>query len=380
MYKIYTKIFGIVVQEGVIMLTKHLAEEIVEQTMIRLNRNLNVMDTNGMILASGETDRIERIHEGAAFVAKTEEVLWITKDNLPDWYGTKPGVNMPVYFQQKLVGVIGITGDQDELKDVATLVQLTTEMMIHQSLITSSAEWVRKMKELIFEELTGSEPPSPIVDKRLALLNFNVVGPYVTLLIESNYFSPSSQRIIEQLEDQFEKKSVLIGHSQVNEIFILLSGFTKDEVKAKLSKLLHFLQKYKSARIGVGVSVSSLNEIRYSYTTAKNALQYGKTGHQLIHFEDVELVALLKRNPQPVINHFSTRILNGLNDQLCQTLSVYFECNNNNSTTASRLMIHRHTLTYRFKKIEEITGYNPTTFKDAVLLNIALLLKQNKSE
>ena len=36
------------------MITKQLAEEIVKQTMIRLNRNLNVMDTNGMILASGE--------------------------------------------------------------------------------------------------------------------------------------------------------------------------------------------------------------------------------------------------------------------------------------------------------------------------------------
>jgi carbohydrate diacid regulator len=375
MYKLYTETFAIVIQKGVIMLTKQLAEDIVEQTMIRLNRNLNVMDTNGMILASGETDRIERIHEGAAFVAKKEEVLWITKDNLTDWYGTKPGVNMPVYFQQKLIGVIGITGERKELKDIATLVQLTTEMMIHQSLITSRAEWIRKMKELIFEELTGSEPPSPLVEKRLALLNFNVMSPYVTLLIESNYFSPSSQRIIEQLEDQFEKDSVLIGHSQLNKVFILLSGYTNDEVKVKLSKLLHLLQKDDTARIGVGVAVNSINDIRYSYTTAKNALQYGKAEHQLIHFEDIELVALLKRNPQPVIDHFSSRILKGLNDQLLKTLSVYFECNNNNSTTSSTLMIHRHTLTYRFKKIEEITGYNPTIFKDAILLNIALLLK-----
>ncbi len=49
------------------MLTKQLADEIVEQTMIRLNRNLNVMDTNGMILASGEEIRINKIHEGAAY-------------------------------------------------------------------------------------------------------------------------------------------------------------------------------------------------------------------------------------------------------------------------------------------------------------------------
>ena len=84
------------------MITKQLAEEIVEQTMVRLNRNLNVMDTNGMILASGETARIERIHEGAAYVAKTGEILWITEENLSEWHGSKPGVNMPIYFQKKL--------------------------------------------------------------------------------------------------------------------------------------------------------------------------------------------------------------------------------------------------------------------------------------
>ena len=142
------------------MITKQLAEEIVEQTMIRLNRNFNVMDTNGMILASGETERIERIHEGAAIVAKTGEVLWITRSNMKEWHGTKPGVNIPIHFKQRLVGVIGITGNPEDLHEIATLVQLTTEMMVHQSLITSRTEWKRKMKELIFEELIGNEPPS----------------------------------------------------------------------------------------------------------------------------------------------------------------------------------------------------------------------------
>ena len=61
------------------MLTKQLADEIVEQTMIRLKHNLNVMDTNGMILSSGDEERIDKIHEGAAHVAKTGEELWITK-------------------------------------------------------------------------------------------------------------------------------------------------------------------------------------------------------------------------------------------------------------------------------------------------------------
>ena len=129
--------------------------------------------------------------------------------------------------RQKLVGVIGITGNPTDLKEIATLVQLTTEMMVHQSLITSRAEWKRKMKELIFEELMSGEPLSLIVKERLSLLEFSTTGPFSTLLIEFKNFLPSSQRIIEKLEDQFEKNSVLIGHSQLNEVFILISGMTE---------------------------------------------------------------------------------------------------------------------------------------------------------
>ncbi|KAA0965905.1 sugar diacid utilization regulator SdaR [Sporosarcina sp. ANT_H38] len=359
------------------MLTKQLADEIVEQTMIRLNRNLNVMDTNGMILASGEKIRINKIHEGAAFVAKTEEVLWITEENMAEWHGTKPGVNMPIHFQQQLVGVIGITGNPVDLREIATLVQLTTEMMVHQSLITSRAEWKRKMKELIFEELVSGEPLSLIVKERLSLLGFSIKNPFVTLLIEFKSFAPSSQRIIEKLEDQFEKNTVLIGHSQLNEIFILISGMTETTLKRKLSTLLPILQKDSFVRIGVGYSVDSLDEIRYSYTTAKNALLFAQTTQHLIYFEDVELLALLKRDSSSSETaRFSNRVLNGLNEQLRHSLSVYFSCNQNNSIAASTLEIHRHTLKYRLRKIEEISGYNPSLFHDAVLLKIALLLDE----
>ena len=357
------------------MITKQLAEEIVGQTMIRLNHNLNVMDTNGMILASGDADRIERIHEGAAYVAKSKTPLWITEENLTNWHGTKPGVNMPVFFQEKLVGIIGITGNPEDLKEIATLVQLTTEMMVHQSLITSRVEWIRKLKELIFEELTSSEPPSPLVKERLSLLQFKETGPFVTLLIESNDFLPSPQRTIELLESHFEKDSVLIGHSQLNELFILSSGLDDSSLNTKIPKLFQLSQKNSSVRIGVGSPVETLKEVWYSYKTAKNALEFGPKDKQLIYFEDVELLALLKRNPQSEVQQFSKRILNGLSEDMLHTLTVYFACNTNSTTSAKTLDIHRHTLSHRLNKVKEITGYDPSIFKDAVSLNIALLLR-----
>lgn len=357
------------------MITKQLAEEIVEQTMIRLNRNLNVMDTKGMILASGEAERIEKIHEGAAHVAISGETLTIIEADLNTWQGVKPGINMPIRFQGNLVGVIGITGNPEELKEISTLVQLTTEMMVHQSLITSHIEWNRKRNELIFEELTSGKPLSAAVHERIFHMGLEGKMPFTTLLIELKKAPSSSQRIIEQLEEQFTRQTVIAGHSQLNEIFLLVADSTPQKLEEELYKLLHFLQKTAPGRIGVGVAVDSIFDIRTSYLAAHNALKFGNSGQQLIHFEDVELMALLKRNPQDELQKFTDRILTGLSEALCQTLTEFFSCNKNHADTAARLNIHRHTLTYRLKKIQRITGLDPSEFKDSVVMHLALALK-----
>ncbi len=357
------------------MITKQLAEEIVKQTMIRLNRNLNVMDTNGMILASGETERIEKIHEAAAQVAKSGETLWITEAELAAWHGVKAGVNLPIYFQEKLVGVIGITGNPEELKEISTLVQLTTEMMVHQSLITSHIEWNRKRNELIFDELTSGKPLSAAVLERISQIEIEHATSFVTLLVELKNASSPSRRIIEQLEGHFHGQTVVSGHSQLNEVFLLIQVDDPLTLERKLSSVLQSLQKIGAFRVGVGIIVDSIFDTRTSYLAARNALTFGKPEQSLIFFEDVELMALLKRNPPAELEKFTARILSGLNDSLCQTLTMYFNCNKNNAETADELNIHRHTLSYRLKKIKNITGLDPADFQDAVVIHLALTLR-----
>ncbi|HEX5565201.1 MAG TPA: sugar diacid recognition domain-containing protein [Sporosarcina sp.] len=357
------------------MITKKLAEEIVEQTMVRLNRNLNVMDTDGMILASGEKERVDRIHEGAAHVAKTRLPLWIDEQNTSDWHGAKPGVNMPIHYKDRLIGVIGITGNPEELKDIATLVQLTTEMMVHQALITSESEWKRKIKELVFEELTDGGALSPIVIDRLALLEFNMAGPYLTLLVQTKNLPNSPQRLIETMEEQFEKNTALIGHSQLNELFIVLSEVNMSVLELKLLRILALFQKDSSVQIGVGLPVDKLEGIAHSYETAKYAIQYGQSNEQIHQYDDIELIALLKSRQSPLKERFAARILDELNEQLIETLEAFFEHDQAIGETAASLAIHRHTLTYRLRKVKELTSLDPTQFRDAVLFHIAMLVR-----
>ena len=354
------------------MLTKQLANQIVEQTMIRLNRNINVMDTNGMILASGELERVEHIHEGAVHVAKTNKPLLITEKNAHKWHGSKPGINMPVYFQQHLIGIIGITGNPTALKDVATLLQLTTEMMIHQSLIVSKSEWKRKMKEMVFEEMISSKSFAPVLYERLDRLGFHLHSPFVTILLEL----PSTQYhgTVQQLEDYFDTEAVMVGHYQLNELFILSSGINVEEIHKKIEKLPAYLQKNFSVRLGVGKPVESIEEVQQSFQTAKLALQYGHPTNKITYFEEVEVLSLLKNSNSTEAKQFSNRVLKGLDEKYCSTLIEYFKCDQQLSICAEVLTIHRHTLTYRLKKIHETTGYNPYSFQDALVLQLALWL------
>ncbi|GEN83169.1 transcriptional regulator [Sporosarcina luteola] len=358
------------------MITKKLAEEIVEQTMVRLNRNLNVMDTNGMILASGEAERVDRIHEGAAHVAKTREPLWITDGNSTEWHGTKPGVNMPIHYKDRLVGIIGITGNPGELKDIATLVQLTTEMMVHQSMITSEVEWKRKIKELVFEELIGGGSLSSFVIDRLSLLEFEMKEPYLTLLVQTKNLPTSPQRLIEVMEEQFDRNTALIGYSQLNELFIVLSDVKPSVLEMKINKIHNLFQADSAVKIGVGLLADELEGITHSYETAKLAINYGPA-HQHLHFyDDIELLALLKSSSSLTKERFAPRILTGLSNQLIETLTVFFDHNQAIGETADALSIHRHTLTYRLRKVKELTSLDPTRFQDAILFYIALSLRE----
>lgn len=359
------------------MITKQLANQIVEQTMLRLQRNINVMQTNGMILASGDQMRVESIHEGALIVAQTKKPLWITELNNHLYPKTKPGINLPIFYQNELVGVIGITGDPDQIEEIATLVQLTTEMMVHQALIVSEREWKRKMQEMIFQELMSNQVIQKVMFERMTKLGFSPKPPFYAWMIELNPESNSYQTIVQDLEHFFQNDSIILGHYQLHEHFILISEMEEKEMEKKLSMLSPKLKKYITLRLGVGQVVETLDSIHYAYETAKVALQYGDPQKVIVYFEDVELYSLLKNRESSEAQHFTNRMLKGLNEKLLHTLQEYFNCNQQLAICAETLEIHRHTLTYRLNQICKRTGYNPSVLQDAITLQIALWLRED---
>ncbi|UUZ85318.1 hypothetical protein LJK88_18195 [Paenibacillus sp. P26] len=98
------------------MLTRELAEEIVRETMVRLNRNINLMDPAGIILASGDSGRVGQFHEAAAEAIRRDREPPVKDEDLRRWKGAQKGINLPIHYEGRVVGAIGITGDPQEVR------------------------------------------------------------------------------------------------------------------------------------------------------------------------------------------------------------------------------------------------------------------------
>jgi DNA-binding PucR family transcriptional regulator len=69
------------------------------------------------------------------------------------------------------------------------------------------------------------------------------------------------------------------------------------------------------------------------------------------------------------------RYAEGTSRDLLQTLAVYLEENCNTSSAARRLYLNRHSLIYRLKKIEELTGRDLASHEDRLILEVSLRIR-----
>jgi carbohydrate diacid regulator len=354
------------------LLSIKLAEEIVHQTMMRLHHNINVISTDGVILASGDKERVDSIHEGAIQVIKTGMPLFIEDPLSEEFYHCKPGINLPIKFHEKIIGVIGITGNPHELQEIANLVQLTTEMIVHQVLTESKSEWQRKNGDLIFKALIDHAPIDDAFKERIEKLSFPLEGPFQIVLVKQ--MGEASTMLPRHLENILYRQPALFGQVDLNEYYLFLCGHSVKRAKETIQQLAK-LQKKFDLSIGVGAIVEELEELPYAFNGAKTAIAFSNEHGHVTYFEDVEVYTLFKNRNSYEIMHFVTKI-HSLTEKLTTTLLTFFESNLQLNICAEKLGIHRHTLTYRLNKVYELTGYNPQHFEDAFVLKLALTLKE----
>ena len=116
------------------IISRELAQKIVDHLMEIVKRNVNMMDCNGIIIASGQPKRIDTFHQGGKLAVTKHHVVEIYPAEVLNYAGALPGVMWPIDLKDQTVGVVGVTGEPQEVRDTAKLVKTVTELILEREM------------------------------------------------------------------------------------------------------------------------------------------------------------------------------------------------------------------------------------------------------
>lgn len=140
----------------------------------------------------------------------------------------------------------------------------------------------------------------------------------------------------------------------------------------------------QTVNIGIGEEKHMLASLGESYAEAKLAMEVGRIFHpdETVHsFQRLMLERFLINIPREESTHYHALLFNRktsklFNDEMIQTIEMFFRKDLNLSDTARQLFIHRNTLVYRLDKVQKQTGLDLRHFDDAVTFKILYELKK----
>lgn len=361
-------------------LTHELAQEIVERTMKILNRNINVMNEEGIIIGSGDRERINQIHDGALLVLKKAESVEIDESKASELKGSKPGINLPIRFNNQIVGVVGITGEPEQIRNYAELVKMAAELVLEQSFLLERVQWKQRLQSDIVNKLISDEHINEVwIKERAGFLGIDLQQPRAAIVIKHlGKQETNNQQLISTIQFELGKQD-LTGVTFNDEIVILKAG-SQSERNALLKRLVKAIKE--KTFVGCGSLAETIKETKTSFEQAQRVLMLGQKlepDADFYLYEDYRLEVILSKLAQieQAGNAFSfyDRLLEqDKKGELAHTLDFYIKEGGELNKIAESLFIHRNTLRYRLDKITELTGKDPRNIKNLMELYIAKIL------
>ncbi|MEQ6377857.1 sugar diacid recognition domain-containing protein [Bacillaceae bacterium S4-13-56] len=374
------------------VLTKEIAQEIAQRTMKIIPYNINVMDEYGVIMASGVKERIGTVHEGARLVIEEGSRVDIKKEDSESMLGVKPGINLPILFEQKIVGVIGISGDPKELSPFGELVKMGAEMTIQQAFLTEQLQWDERLKEELMSQIVNGNLDE-LARERAKRLKIDLESPRIVIIIAFSSSELDEERVTKRRREvfrvigEFFTGKAIFANTNPNEVTILRKApIQRSVLMQEMISLQNTISRIKSIsfKVSIGSEYQDIVDAPKAYRQAKEAGRVGEifSPHQNIYFFDEWILPVtlssIPNHDHGLIQRYERLVDKDKKGELRETLKLYIDENGDVSKIADQLFIHRNTLRYRLEKIHEITGRDPRKLKDLLELYISQLLNQLK--
>ncbi|MDE5413828.1 CdaR family transcriptional regulator [Alkalihalobacterium chitinilyticum] len=347
-----------------------LAQRIVNEVTKVIDEEVIVINKEGIIIAASDSHRVGHLHEGALRVFRSKQKMEITDADVHSLEGVKAGLNLPIFFQHDVIGVIGITGDPQTVSPFGELIQRMTELIIQEA---HSAEKlnseIRGIETFVYEWIHNREFDEDF-HERGELLGLDMDLSRMCVLINLKSMNNADLHLVEKETE--ERLRLLFSDPAIHTIVragqgrvLLLKGLKhqKDEINflKQLKTMRKQLEQLTQTTIFVGVGTrQSPDLVLKSYSEAKKALQTASDADPVVLYEQLTLEGVLAEISVDMKLEVAEKVLGNMTEdpELMDTLETYFYYHMSLKDTAEHLHIHINTLHYRLKRIHERLGGN----------------------
>ena len=375
------------------MLDIFLAKKLIEQVTKYTSYNVNIMDNRGVIIASRNPERIGNFHEVAwQIVQGNEDTIIIENDN--DYPGVLSGINMVIEIEGNREGVVGVTGNPEEIRPIAFIIKLAIETLIKYEYQKMQALRRQSRKDRFLEMLTQENYKSPQDIRNLAAeLNYKeeIVRIPVLCRLESQ---ADQQKLLDIIKSSQTHSSEDISFL-IDDCYVLVFKILDAENTAILSDYKFVLAEYLKPALKwilendikcsfyIGTFQTSFSQYYYAYRHCKWMETYSadKTRHRAYYFYDCigeYLTAQIPRKElHQIFNVFHSNLPKEFKQNYIEIIGSLIKCNFNIQNDAQQLFMHKNTFTYRYNKIRDKLNIDHQSSMEEKWLLIFLYLYLN---
>ncbi|MGV2951421.1 CdaR family transcriptional regulator [Glutamicibacter sp. AGC46] len=333
-------------------LASALAQKVVDTIAPTINRNVNIMNAHGVIIASTDAARIGTHHDGSAEAIRRNNIIRVSQAD--GSAGTQPGVNVPLVLNDQLCGVVGVTGAPHEVEPLAGLIALTVQLLFAQEREHSrSARRETEARDIISALIAGRVAPE-VIDRSLAAHGLRG-SKCIEAWLPRSVGDPSLE---EPAKD----------HHRTS--WISLSGAYWRLCAA--SETAFAPERMDQERFLVSAPVEKAEDLMAETEVLRVLLGYPALvpSHARRRMWSREIAVAIARTPARSLEHAAAPAMQ-LNEEQARTLLVVATAASM-SQAATDLHIHRNTLVQRLERISQVSGVDIRRSSESLKLQHAI--------
>ena len=320
--------------------------------------------------------------------------------------GVGSGVQVyPVVASHRIGAFLAVVKDSGDFSEYDRIILHNVVTVTALELVKKKAvaETEKRLAGDFFDELIASDLYEEEIARRLAFFGLDPQAPHLIVLVDVDGAArrrgrrrarPDVKERLHWAVDEFmARRDVLFISASHGDSVVILVQPGKNEARAviamaaELQASIDQLLPEISVSVGIGRPHRQLVDLRQSYYEASYAIKIRKLKGEpgvIASFDDLGSYGLLLGLQDTLsLEVFYDSVLGKLQEydeqntsDLVKSLACFLEANGHWGDAAEKLYVHRHTLRYRMKRVEEITGRDLDLSQDRMEFWLALKAKE----